>query len=79
MKDYLATVLTPLLSYPEILRIEEIQDNLGVFLQVKVAPQDIPCMIGKQGSMARAIRQVMRLYGARNKARVSVRFLEPNK
>lgn len=77
MKDYLQGIVQPLLSEPNLLEILESKDDLGVLLSLRVSPVDMGSIVGKGGETARAIRQIIRVFGARNKARVSVRFLEP--
>lgn len=77
MRDYLQTILEPLLSVPEVLVISETQDQMGVLLTVEVAKVDMGIIIGKAGETASAIRALMRVYGGKNHARVSCKFLEP--
>lgn len=77
MKETLASIVTLLLSEPEFLVITETTDAMGVLLSVQVSKQDMGTCIGKSGEMAKCIRQFMRVVGAKNHARVSVRFVEP--
>lgn len=77
MKDFLTAIVTPLLSQPSELRIEQIHDNMGILLMVNVAKDDMGTVIGKSGETSKAIRTIMRVYGAQRQARVSVKFQEP--
>jgi predicted RNA-binding protein YlqC (UPF0109 family) len=77
MKAYLEVIVKPLLSEPDALTIVETNDPMGVLLSAKVSKADMGTIIGKSGEMAKAIRYLVRVAGARNHARVSVRFLEP--
>lgn len=79
MKEYLEAVVGPLLLEPSAMEVTESRDDLGVLLSMKVALPDMGMVVGKEGATAKAIRQLLKMYGARQKARISVRFLEPNK
>jgi hypothetical protein len=50
---------------------------MGVLLSVKVNPEDMGQLIGRQGSTARAIRNLIRIIGLRNHARVNLKIEEP--
>ena len=50
---------------------------MGVLLSVKVDPEDMGLLIGRQGSTAKAIRTLARIIGMRNNARVNLRIEEP--
>jgi len=77
MKDFLGSIVTPLLSAPSDLHIEQIHDDMGILLLVNVAKEDMGTVIGKSGETSKAIRTLMRVYGAQRQARVSVKFQEP--
>ena len=75
--DYLKAILIPFLKEPEALEIETTQDNMGVLFSVRVHKTDMGCVVGKDGEMAKSIRHLIRVYGAKNQARLSVKFIEP--
>lgn len=77
MKEYLESIVKPILKEPDQLVTEETQDAMGTLLAIRVSKNDMGTCVGKDGKMAEAIRHLMRVYGGQNKARVSVRFLEP--
>ncbi len=72
MKDLLETIIRPLVSHPEDISIEEIDQGKTVVLQLKVAPDDMGKVIGKQGRRAQAIRSVMKALATRQGKRVVV-------
>ena len=75
--DYLKLCLKPLLNYPDSLEVFSVHDQMGILLSVKLDKRDMGIVIGKQGDTAKAFRTLLRVFGAQNQARVSVKFLEP--
>lgn len=76
-KDYLVSILSPLLDSPDGLKVEERQDAMGVLLTIDVQKDDMRIVIGKAGETAKAIRQLVRIIGFKNNARVSIKVNEP--
>lgn len=75
-KEYLTAIVTPLLSHPEDLHIEHSVDEKGVLLLLEANKEDMGRIIGKAGITANSIRTLMRQYGVKNQAHVSVKINE---
>jgi len=52
-------------------------DDRPFLLSLKVNPEDMGQIIGKAGSTARAIRNLVRIVGLKNHARVNLKIEEP--
>jgi hypothetical protein len=52
-------------------------DEMGVLLSLRVNPDDMGQIVGRQGSTARAIRTLVRIIGLKNHARVNLKIEEP--
>lgn len=78
MEEYLKSIVSPLLSEPEALQIQKSQDEMGVLLSVNVSKKDMGLIIGKNGDTIKAVRTIVHMFGAKNKAKVSVKVNEPN-
>jgi predicted RNA-binding protein Jag len=50
---------------------------MGVLLSLKVNPEDMGQIIGREGSTAKAIRNLVRIVGLKNHARVNLKIEEP--
>jgi len=50
---------------------------MGVLLSLKVNPADMGQIIGREGSTAKAIRNLVRIIGLKNHARVNLKIEEP--
>jgi len=76
-QEVLETIVKALASHPEDVKINRVVDEMGVLLSLKVHPEDMGQIIGKEGSTARAIRTIIRIIGLKNKARVNLKIEEP--
>jgi len=75
-KDYLTSIVSPLLSKPEDLQIKHTVDEKGVLLMLSAHKDDMGRVIGKAGVTANSIRTLMRQFGVLKQAHVSVKINE---
>ena len=77
-KDFLEFIVKSLVDNPDSVEVERKVDEMGVLLALKVHPDDMGQIIGKEGSTARAIRNLVRIIGLKQKARVNLKIIEPS-
>jgi uncharacterized protein len=65
MKDLLDYLARELVDDPDAVRVEQVDDERGVLLTLRVAQDDMGKVIGRGGRTARAIRIVMKAAGMR--------------
>jgi predicted RNA-binding protein YlqC (UPF0109 family) len=71
--EYLARRLV---DEPEAVRVEEVEREGAIVLQLHVAKDDVGKVIGRQGRIARALRTVVRASAARREQRVLLEIVE---
>ena len=76
-KEFLEFIVKALVDHPEDVKIERKVDEMGVLLTLKVHPEDMGQIIGRQGATARAIRNLVRIVGLKAHARVNLKIEEP--
>lgn len=76
-QEFLENLVKALVNHPEDVKVDRTVDEMGVLLTLKVHPEDMGQVIGREGSTARCIRSLLRLIGLRNKARVNLKIEEP--
>ena len=76
-KDFLEFLIKALVDNPGDVSVDRRVDEMGVLLTLKVNPEDMGQIIGKAGSTARAIRNLVRIVGLKNHARVNLKIEEP--
>ncbi len=76
-KEFLEFLIKSLVDHPDDVKIDRRVDEMGVLLTLTVNPEDMGQIIGKAGSTARAIRNLVRIVGLKNHARVNLKIEEP--
>lgn len=77
MRDFIVKLLANLVSNPEEISVFEKQDGSLTTYDLNVSPQEIGRVIGKNGNIIRAIRNLVRLKATQENKQVVVRLLEP--
>ena len=75
--EFLEFIVKTLVDNPNDVKVDRKVDEMGVLLTVRVNPEDMGQLIGRQGSTARAIRNLVRIIGLKNHARVNLKIEEP--
>lgn len=76
MKEILETIINTLVSNKEAVSINQIDGEQSVIFEVKVAEEDMGKIIGKQGTIAKSIRTIMKAVASKENKRVSIEFLD---
>ena len=75
-KKFLQTIIEVLVDHPESIEISEKQDELGILLSLKVAPEDMGIIIGRGGKTIDSLRTVVRVFGSKSGTRMNLRIIE---
>jgi len=76
-KEFIEYLIKALVDHPEDVKVDRKVDEMGVLLSLKVHPEDMGQIIGKEGSTAKSIRSLVRIVGLKNHARVNLKIEEP--
>ena len=75
--EFLKNIICGIVNYPDEVEIDKKIDEMGVLLTVKVRQEDMGIVIGKAGTTAKMIRELLSMFGYKTKARISMKVLEP--
>ncbi len=75
MKELLETIAKSLVDYPDEVRINEIESDRTIILELSVAKEDMGKVIGKQGRIAKAIRTVIKAAAIKENIKVVVEIV----
>ena len=75
MKDLLVTIAKNLVDHPDQMEVIEEVAGGAITLKLKVAPEDMGKVIGKQGRIARSIRTVIKAAAIHENVRVNVEIM----
>ncbi|MBO5486674.1 MAG: KH domain-containing protein [Eubacterium sp.] len=72
MKELVEVIASALVDNPDEVVVTETEDENGIVVSLKVAPDDMGKVIGKQGRIAKAIRTVVRAAGSKGDKKIMV-------
>ena len=76
MKELLTYIAHNLVEHPESVSVTEHAGDEETVLELRVAPEDMGKVIGRQGRIAKEIRALMRSVAQRQGKRVSVEIVD---
>ncbi len=75
MGELVKFIAQSLVDNPDQVEVNEIQGEQTVIIELRVAPEDMGKVIGKQGRIAKAIRTVVKAAATKEKKRAVVEIL----
>lgn len=76
MKELLEHIARSLVEHPQDVAVTEVEQENELVLELRVAPDDMGKVIGKQGRIAKAIRVVMKAAAINDNRKISVEIVE---
>ena len=76
MKEILETIIKNLVEDKDSVEINELENEKGITLEVKVSDKDMGKVIGKEGKIAKAIRTIMKSVAGKERKKVTVEFVD---
>ena len=76
MKELLTYVAQNLVEHPDQVSVREVEGDGETVLELRVAPEDMGKVIGRQGRIAKEIRTLMRSVAQRQGTKVSVEIVD---
>lgn len=76
MKELLEVIAKRLVENPEQVVVTETENDRTLVLELKVAPEDMGKVIGKQGRIAKAIRTVVKAAGVHEDKKIVVEIVQ---
>ena len=76
MKDLVEVIAKSLVDNPSEVHVNEIQGEQDLILELRVAPEDMGKVIGKQGKVAKAFRSVVKAASLNVDKKIVVEILD---
>ena len=76
MKELLLYIAQNLVDNPEAVTVTEIENDNDTVLELRVAPEDMGKVIGRQGKIAKEIRTLVKSVAQRQDKKVSVEIVD---
>ena len=79
MVELVKYIAQALVEKPEAVDVREVENEDSIVIELRVDPDDMGKVIGKQGRIAKAIRTVIKAATAKNSKPVYVEIVEDDK
>ncbi len=76
MKELVEYIAKSLVDSPEAVTVTEVEGDRSMVLELRVSPEDMGKVIGKQGRIAKAIRTVTKAVATREGKKVIVEIVQ---
>lgn len=76
MKELVESIAKALVDHPEQVQVKSVEGEQVTILELKVAPDDLGKVIGRQGRTAKSIRTLLGAAGMKLKKRFTLEILE---
>jgi len=76
-QGFVEMVVKAIVDNPDAVSTKRSVDEMGVLIELTVDPEDMGKIIGKEGRTAKAVRTLLRVFGAKNNSRINLKIVEP--
>lgn len=76
MGELVEFIAKSLVDNPDEVFVNEVEGSQSIIIELKVAPEDMGKIIGKQGRIAKAIRTVVKAAAIKDNKRVVVEIIQ---
>jgi uncharacterized protein len=75
LKELVEYIAKALVDHPDEVEVTEIPGTTSVIIELRVSPEDMGRVIGKDGRVANAIRVLLRVVAAQQNKRVTLEII----
>ena len=76
MKDLVEAIAKALVDHPEEVQVKSVEGSQVTVLELRVHPEDLGKVIGRQGRTAKSIRTILGAAGMKIRKRLTLEILE---
>jgi hypothetical protein len=76
MQQLVRTIISALVDCPDAVEVHQVDGETTCILEVRVAPEDIGKVIGRQGRNIAALRTLLHAVGAKERKHILLEVLE---
>jgi predicted RNA-binding protein YlqC (UPF0109 family) len=75
MTELLTQIIRNIVEFPDQVEVREVEAERATIMEIKVAPEDVGKVIGREGRIINALRQIVRSSARRFRQRVTVELV----
>jgi predicted RNA-binding protein YlqC (UPF0109 family) len=76
MQEFIAYLIKNLVDKPDLVDVQVRDEQEGMFVEVKVSPEDVAKVVGRQGRTIKSLRTLVMTVGARFGRKVRLELIQ---
>lgn len=76
MEEFVAYLVKNMVNDPDKVDVRAVENQNGMMIEIRVAPEDIGKVVGRKGNVIRSIRTLVMTIGARLGRRIHVEIIQ---
>ncbi|MDP3386261.1 MAG: KH domain-containing protein [Eubacteriales bacterium] len=76
MRELVEYIAKSLVDNPDAVSVNEVEGSQSLVIELKVAPEDMGKIIGKQGRIAKALRTLVKAAATKDNKRVIIEIIQ---
>ena len=75
MTELLTQIIKQIVDNPDAVSVNEVQGERATILEIRVAPEDVGKVIGREGRIINALRQIIKAAAGKRNRRVNIELI----
>ncbi len=75
MVDLVRDILKAIVDNPDAVEVKEVEGERASIIEIKVSPDDVGKVIGREGRIINSLRQIVRAAAGKDNKRVTIELL----
>lgn len=76
MEEFVAYLVKNMVNSPDKVDIRSMEDQSGLLIEIRVAPEDVGKVVGRKGNVIRSLRTLAATIGARIGRRIHLEIVQ---
>jgi hypothetical protein len=76
MEEFVAYLVKNMVNLPEQVDVRSVEEQKGMLIEIRVAPEDVGKVVGRKGNVIRSLRTLAMSIGARLGRRVHLEIIQ---
>jgi predicted RNA-binding protein YlqC (UPF0109 family) len=75
MVDLVRDILKAIVDHPDAVEVKEVEGERAAIIEIKVSPEDVGKVIGREGRIINSLRQIVRAAAGKDNKRITIELL----